>query len=299
MNLNNIDLNKIRVFHTVVKLGSYQSAADELGLTRSAISQSMTTLEAQLGVSLFQRKGRKLFPTKEAKDFSFEFGQYQKALNEVLGRLTNPEGEVEGLIRIGAYFEFAKTQLTSLVKTFSEMYPHAKFKFIFDSPSRLQRALENGQIDMSFSIFPHREANDIESVKIFSQELVLVSPKAYAKKAENFDELLKLPLIEYYSSHLLLPRWMQRHFSKRVRKLDVKVFAASAEMLLEFVANDVGVGVVPTYLYESSEYRGLKIIRPTEKKLKDHIWLNQFAGQFENSAHRAFYEFVKKKMDRS
>lgn len=296
MNLNSIDLNKIRVFHSVVKNGSYRLAGEELGLTRSAISQSMTTLEAQIGVSLFQRKGRRLFPTNDAVALSHEFAQYHSSLESALRKVQNTHQDVTGTVRIGSYYEFAKSQLTPLIHEFCSQHPQARFRFVFDSPSKLEDLIDQGKIDLNFSIFPHKGSHDIESFKVFNQELVLIASKRHSKQARQLESLLQLPLIEYYSSHKVLPRWIQTHFGRKRPKIQPQVFAASAEMLIELVSLGTGVGIAPLYLLDKRN--DLEIIRPTNKKLLDYIWLNQFKGQFENSAHEHFYNFVQSRIQK-
>ena len=293
MKLNNIDLNKMRVFHEVVRSGTYQLASEELGLTKSAISQSLSTLESQLGVKLFLRKGRKLFPTDEAKTLAQEFAIYQQSLNQAIQKLTGKQRQVEGLIRIGSYYEFAKYKLIHRINKFSQTYPNSKFKFTFDSPSRLQQNLEKGIIDLSFSIFPHTGSKEIESVKVFEQELVLIAPTAMAPMIKTPDDLKKRPIIEYYKTHQLLPRWIKSHFSVTRKKMTPRFYAASAEMLYELVGLGLGVGVVPAYILAANPKRGVKVVRPTDKRIIDYIWMNQYIDQFENAAHRQFSESIK------
>ena len=288
MNLNNIDLNKIRVFQTVVEKGNYRLAGEELGLTRSAISQSITVLESQIGVSLFQRKGRKLYPTHQAKEFAEEFAVYQTSLAQALRKIRDEKQKIEGLVRVGSYFEFAKSQISSVIKSFCEKHPGAQIRLVFDSPSRLCEMLENDQIDLSFSIFQHKGTPDIQSKKMFEQELVLIAPAGYSKQAGELESLIRLPIIEYFKSHQVLPRWIRAHYDNKRPKLSPQIFAASADMLIELVNQGAGVGVAPLYLVEAKASHNIRIIRPTEKRVIDYIWFNQFRNQFKNSAHKEF-----------
>ena len=292
MNLNNLDFNKLRIFYSVVHYGNYQKASLELGLTRSAISQSITTLEAQLGVALFLRKGKKLYPTQSAQELAKEFGHCYQALEQSIKKITGHEGEVEGVVRIGSYYEFSKNRLSPLIKEFLELYPKVQIKFVFDSPSKLEKHLAQGRIDLCFSIFPYRGLKEISSRKVLEQELVLIAPEKFSRKARTLEGLLELPLIEYYPSHHILPKWIYKNFGKRVRNLKPSVYAASAEMLFSLAEQGVGVGVLPRYICESKPSKQTKIVRLTDKKLIDYIWLHQHSGQFENSAHREFYHFV-------
>ena len=54
------ELNTIAIFVTVVEAGSFTNAAEQLHLTRSAISKSIARLEERLGVTLFKRTTRLL-----------------------------------------------------------------------------------------------------------------------------------------------------------------------------------------------------------------------------------------------
>ena len=52
-----LDPHRLRVFRSVVASGSVQAAADNLGLTSSAVSQHLSALQRETGLTLFQRVG--------------------------------------------------------------------------------------------------------------------------------------------------------------------------------------------------------------------------------------------------
>ena len=53
-----VDLNLLSVFATVAETGNFRAAAERLGVTRSAVSQSVQRLEEALAQPLFQRTTR-------------------------------------------------------------------------------------------------------------------------------------------------------------------------------------------------------------------------------------------------
>ena len=59
-------LSLLAAFEAVCRTGSTLSAADDLDLTQGAVSRLIQNLEAQLGVTLFLRAGRRLKPTEAA-----------------------------------------------------------------------------------------------------------------------------------------------------------------------------------------------------------------------------------------
>lgn len=60
-------LTGLRAFEAAARLGSFAAAADELGVTAGAISQSVRGLESHLGIALFDRRPQALAPTQAAR----------------------------------------------------------------------------------------------------------------------------------------------------------------------------------------------------------------------------------------
>ena len=57
-----LDPKHLAQLSVIVEAGSYQTAADRLGLTQPALSRNMKALEGRLGATLFNRDGRKSVP---------------------------------------------------------------------------------------------------------------------------------------------------------------------------------------------------------------------------------------------
>ena len=62
-----LPLEWIRAFEAAARLGSFTAAAEECGLTQSAISQRIGHLEARLGAQLFIRQARQITLTSEGE----------------------------------------------------------------------------------------------------------------------------------------------------------------------------------------------------------------------------------------
>jgi len=191
--LNNVDFNKIAIFCQVIESGNYQRASEALHVTPSALSQTITNLEHSLGFALFDRRGRRLVPTKDGLKIHQEFGQSQAGFMQTLRQMKGRQSEVSGTLRIGAYLEFAKSKLTVLLKEFIQEFPDANIKMVFDSPSRLHKLLGHGQLDLCLSIFPATERRPFVR-------------KSYAKKNwSSFPLTIRCPKIPRSSKFWRLP----------------------------------------------------------------------------------------------
>lgn len=293
MNLNNLDFNKLAVFSKIVEAGNYRLASEMLNVTPSALSQTISSLEYSLGISLFHRFGKRLVVTEEGEKIHLEFQRYRDGFTQALSRMAGKDHQLSGLIRVGAYLEFAKFQLAPLLAHFQNLYPDIQVKLVFDTPSRLHRLLDANKLDVCFSIYPERESKVIQSKPIYQEELLLVAPQGVLSEKPRYEEVLSAPMIEYYFNHQPIRRWLMLHYKKKPKHLPIRTFGATAEMVLALIQEGLGIGMVPEYLIKSKPPRVLSICRPTSRKLMDHIWMLQLKKRTPFLALEAFTNEVE------
>lgn len=85
-----LDTHRIRVFRSVMASGSIQAAAENLGYTPSAISQQISALQKETGLTLFEREGRGLSPTAAARSLVAH-------TNDLMGQLSRLDGVITDL----------------------------------------------------------------------------------------------------------------------------------------------------------------------------------------------------------
>ncbi|MDQ1077479.1 LysR family transcriptional regulator [Pseudoroseomonas cervicalis] len=121
-----LDLNALTVFAAVAETRSFRAAADRLGVTRSAVSQTMRKLEAQLGIALLLRTTRSVSLTEAGARFHAgvaaglaEIGQAAEAAGALRGRPS-------GLLRL-AVSSIAESFLSGpLLGAFLEAHPEIR-----------------------------------------------------------------------------------------------------------------------------------------------------------------------------
>ncbi len=295
MKLNDIDLNKIAVFCQIVDSGNYRLASEVLNVTPSALSQTISILEHSLEFPLFHRIGKKLIPTENGTALHREFKSYYSGLNEAVQKIAYEKNRIQGLLKVGAYLEFAKSQLAPLLSEFLKEYPAAQVKMTFETPTRLQHLLEKDQLDLCFSIFPSVQTRSILSRPVYKEELVLIAPALVLSDRPSFQEVMQEPMIEYYYNHQPMRRWFKLHYRKTPQTLPIRAYASTAEMVLAFVKEGAGIGVVPKYILENEKLgTDYKIIRPTDRKFVEHIWMLERKMSSQRALHSAFVEKIQK-----
>jgi DNA-binding transcriptional LysR family regulator len=131
-----MDTNQIRYFLAIVETGGFTKAADSLMLSQPALSLSMRRLEQELGVTLFERGGRRAMLTP-AGQFFLEtardiLNQYEVALNGLRTFSSQPS------LRLGMLRTLRIDDLSRMITTFREQYPNIVIELRDGSAKDLQ-----------------------------------------------------------------------------------------------------------------------------------------------------------------
>lgn len=99
---NNFDWRLVRSFLAALDQGSLLGAARVLSASQPTIGRHIAELEAQLGVSLFERTGRGLLPTATALQLAESARAMDNAANELARNVSGLEPGISGTVRITA-----------------------------------------------------------------------------------------------------------------------------------------------------------------------------------------------------
>jgi DNA-binding transcriptional LysR family regulator len=290
VNLDKVDLNKLRSFAAVAERGGVSLAARQLDLTRSAVSQSLAALEASLGVRLFDRVGRRLVLTQEGRTLARLFGRVHEELREALAAVVNEERAVRGIVRLGLFLGASRAQVARVVAAFTARHPHAQVKLSFGSQSELRELLVDNRLDFALSLLPGRLASQrIRSSVLFRQTLVLVSSERPPRGRVDAGWLSGRAIVDYYPASPLIARWVAHHFPRRRIAAEVRVWAATTDMALELALIGAGAAVLPRSLIAPLVREGrLYEIRGPRAELDDAVWLEESAGAWRSAMLEAF-----------
>lgn len=114
--MNAIDWNHVRAFHATAATGSLSAAARRLGLTQPTLSRQVLALEADLGVTLFERLGRKLVLTQIGLDLLEHIRVMGDAAESVALAASGRAQEIGGRVCISATDTFSAYVLPEIVE---------------------------------------------------------------------------------------------------------------------------------------------------------------------------------------
>ena len=113
----------IALFVRLVELGSFASAAEEYGITASAVSKLISRMEERLGVKLLHRTTRKLSLSPEGELFLYHARRMLELEDVIEADLSLAVGEPRGHLRVNCGTAFARHKLTRLLPRFLAEHP--------------------------------------------------------------------------------------------------------------------------------------------------------------------------------
>ena len=118
-----MDWDKLKVFHAAAEAGSFTHAGEALGLSQSAVSRQVSSLEQELGVSLFHRHARGLILTEQGELLHHTAHDVFMKLEAARAKLTDSRERPNGELRITTTPGIGVHWLTPRLGEFVELYP--------------------------------------------------------------------------------------------------------------------------------------------------------------------------------
>lgn len=136
-------MQALRAIESFARHGTIWQAADELNLTRSAISHQLRLLERDLGFQLFNRVGTKVELTAQGAGYAADV---RRALNTISGSATRHAARgVSGAVTVSCTPGFASNWLCHRISGFRDAYPDVRLSIV--TPRRLDD-VSNPEVDL-------------------------------------------------------------------------------------------------------------------------------------------------------
>ena len=176
-------------FVTAANSSSFTEAAEQLGVSKSAIGKSIQRLEHNLGISLFHRTTRKISLTTEGEAYLASCQSALETLQMAELALRSKLTEPTGTVRIDLPAAFGRSVMMPVLMGMTKRYPHLKLTIIFND--RIIDPLDIG-FDLAIRFGPVKDTTDLIARKLNDQHLIICASPAYIStygKPETLTEL--------------------------------------------------------------------------------------------------------------
>ena len=241
---------ELQVFVTVAADGSLTRASETLGLSISAVSRHLMSLESRLGVRLVQRSTRQLYLTSEGEQFCADAREILSNLKEAEANVSAVALSPTGILRVGASLSFCLLQLMPVIPEFRERYPNVLVEVV--ASNRYYDLIENG---LDLAIRTRRVESD-SSITIRrlaeTRRLLAATPEYLAQHGtpQMPSDLERHKLILY----TLADNWNTLTFQKQDETVVVPVNgvinANDGQLICAAALQHLGILAQPTYIIQ-------------------------------------------------
>jgi DNA-binding transcriptional LysR family regulator len=168
-----MNLDYLKTYVEVIRLGSFSEVAKELSISQPAVSFQIQKLEQDLGVRLIDRHQKTLVMTEAGKRLLLFAKLVYKEHNALLNDLEQLKGEVIGNLTVMASTIPGDFLILPILSEFKRQYPAVSVQLEVTDSSRVIDAVKSGMCNIGFCGVPP-EDRELEVFKIAEDEIVLI-----------------------------------------------------------------------------------------------------------------------------
>lgn len=243
-----LDIKQLRMFRTVVGVGSITGAAEQLGLSQPAISQQLRALEEGLGVPLLVRVGKGTRPTPAGELLLAFARQILEKVEEAERTLGDHRRGRAGLVRVGTPEPPCNYVLPSVLLELKRRAPRIDVRVVSGHTAVTLSRLQAGELDLALLPLP-AETSRLRVVEVGRDQLVAIAPAGHALLEQPWvsaRDLEQHPIVLYdrqsQITELTLAFLLEEGVFPRVA-----VEIDHVEAIKQIVRGGLGVAVVPAW----------------------------------------------------
>jgi DNA-binding transcriptional LysR family regulator len=168
-------LQQLTYFLAAAEHGSFTAAADVLHLARPSVSEQIAHLEAELGVALFVRTGRRLELTDAGRLLRPEAERTLAAAGEAADVVQRARGLTGGTASLGTFSTAHHLLLPGLVEDFVRHHPRVAVRVVGENSVQLADAVRAGRLEAGLVALPIDDDGLEVSAPVVQFEVVYAS----------------------------------------------------------------------------------------------------------------------------
>lgn len=255
-----MELRQLRYFVRIIETGSMGSAAQDLDIGVSALSQQMSRLENELAIRLLQRTSRGVTPTNAGLAF---YSQAQLALRHADDAiLAAREARLSGHVSVGMAPSTASILGIPFIHAMQENYADVRLHVVESLSGNLERMINTRQIDLAV-VFQKDKILRWSARPILEEQLFLIGSHALlAALPDNPitpEQLADIPLIMPSQGHGLRGR-LDAVCQEHTLNVDIVAEIDGLALLMRAVRDGLGATLQPGAAISHLDNDALRVI---------------------------------------
>ncbi|MBO9452844.1 LysR family transcriptional regulator [Tropicibacter sp. R16_0] len=256
-------IKALEVFVAVVETGQMTAAARLAGMTQSAASQHIGTLEKHYDVKLLDRSTRPVKPTQAGVMMYRHAGRILQAVGELASDMRHQGPTPISRLRLGLQASIATTLSPGLVRMAKDRFGVQDMVLHAGQSGDHEALLRTKQADIAITSDPLLDMDGLERHAVLTEAFLLVLPPGFNQPVQDLEQVLRhLPLVRFADT-TNVGRRIGQHL-RRLRLQPERVIQADrSSMVTACVADGMGFTLLtPTLLIDGLVERMPLDLRP-------------------------------------
>ena len=250
-----MELNQLRYFQTVAKYEQMTKAAEELHISQSSLSKTISMLEKDVGAKLFDRLGNRIVLNSVGRSF---LSRVDRLLLELEDAVREANASDYGSIHFAANISGL---CTNYIDQFLRENPQVKLRQSLMYPEQMTAALESGELDCALS-FTDISSEKISWTKLIQEEMLLLVAKKHPLSDSEEVELSAFSQDSFICNNAGFDtrELLQQQCQLAGFQPNIVFDGNEPELAFKLVADNYGVMIVSSIVYQWM--MGMEIINP-------------------------------------
>ena len=239
-------LDELESFIQVARLRSFSAAAQQLHISQPAMSKRIQSLESQLGVSLFDRLGKRVRLTPAGELLVGKANAILDLSRDMERDVGNLAQTVKGRLSMATSHHIGLHRLSPVLQRFTQQYPEVELDIKFEDSEVAHKLVRAGDIELAVvTLNPagEQEQPDLDTKTIWQDPLCFVNAKPLPE-VKSLGQLASLPCI-LPGPNTFTGRIVTERFASEGLALNPALSTNYLETISMLVSVGVGWSVLP------------------------------------------------------
>lgn len=252
-----MDLKYIKTFKTIIDRGGFLKASYKLNCTQSTVTFHIQQLERELEIKLFEKIGRKMVLTQEAKAIIPYFDTILQSLEQAKN-YHKDDNRMEGILRVAMPETLLIYKMQDLLKEFKQIAPNVELSLKGINCYEVRQLIINGNIDLGIHYDVGGYNNSIVTQKLNEFDLTLISSVDLKKQYFDFTKENQNKPCSVISNdpNALYKKIFTQYLENKNIIMNNILELNSIEATKKSVISNLGVAYIPKFVVEEEILTG-------------------------------------------
>lgn len=234
------------IFYTIAQEKSFQKAAKILNMTPSAISHAISSMEKELGFSLFIRNKNGTVLTSNGEAIYPHILDILNSNEYLLQSVAKLKGLRSGTIKVGCFNSVCTAWMPAIMTAFRKEYPEITVKVFQGTYTDVEEWLKNGTIDVGF--LSESCTRDFFYTPIYKDQLLCLTPKNFPVANPDFISIDELENQAFVFQREACDTDVQAFLDKYHISIKTNHHVIDDQSTVALIEAGMGIGIMPEIL---------------------------------------------------